>query len=100
MFGVWTDIPQSGANALAAGLVLSAQEGSERAGAELLLLSQVLTARQDYPALHAAYTSMREFAAVDDAEWTTIARRVTLMSRHRAIEAVRVLVPDQRASRM
>ncbi|GAB20458.1 putative AfsR family transcriptional regulator [Gordonia effusa NBRC 100432] len=85
----WHDMPQAGAMALAAGLVVSSQRGMPEDGAVLMLVGKRLMARQDYPALCEVRARMRELSGLDDARWEAESARVDSMSRRMAIAELR-----------
>lgn len=89
----WNDLPQTGVSALAAGLVLAADEGRGVDAATLMLAGVRLGARADYPALFEARGLIRDSSTLSSAEYDETAARVAAMSRRQALETVHRLMP-------
>ncbi|WP_347956938.1 BTAD domain-containing putative transcriptional regulator [Gordonia aichiensis] len=97
---VWADLPQVGNVALVCGAQRCHDRPGDAAGTALLVLSERLSARRDYPSMAALAAGRRERSGADDEQWRRARERFGALGRQRALaEAVRLL-GDYRALRM
>ncbi|MFT4127817.1 MAG: BTAD domain-containing putative transcriptional regulator [Gordonia sp. (in: high G+C Gram-positive bacteria)] len=97
----WLDLPQAGAMALTAGMILRADPiapGQRRGptaaadGAELVAAGVRLGARQDCPSLHHCVDNAQAASGLTDAAWAELSARWAGYARKRAIEKVLEIV--------
>ncbi len=93
----WHDSPQAGAMALAAGYVLSADPQTRGDGARLMVLSQRLRARRDYPGFVYTVEHMQELSGLTDEEWQAHTGPVADLPRRQAAARLQAILASRRA---
>ncbi|WP_076476038.1 ATP-binding protein [Williamsia sterculiae] len=98
MFGPhgWHDLPQAGALVLTFGAWLCAITPGSEDGARLMLLSERIGARRDYPALGGIHARRRELAALPDDRWEVVRSEVGGLARHPALRQILDIVRVRR----
>lgn len=91
----WHDRPQAGTMALAAGYVLCADESTRGDGARLMVLSQRLAARMDYPGFVYVVDHMRELSQLSDTQWDNETAELAHLPRHQVSARLRAILASR-----
>ncbi|QUD81376.1 AAA family ATPase [Gordonia polyisoprenivorans] len=92
----WHDSPQAGSMALAAGYVLCADQRTRRDGAQLMMLSERLRARRDYPGFVYVSEHMQELSGLTEEQWDGATAAVAEMSRRQAAARLQAILASRR----